>query len=173
MVNYRAKITCQAGRLRATMTTSTFSFASKLFVRSKAKHVKQAVIHLRGQADRVLLKNVFVCSKASSAIATLPVSESHLPDLRGHFPSNPILPAVVVLEAMFQLAAVLQHNNSHNIHFNVIHNAKFRRIVTPADISLNLQVFLLDPRKVKGLAYVGPLHVQSPSCLAVEAEFGT
>lgn len=58
--------------------------------------------------------------------------------LRGHFPGNPIVPGVVMVEAMAQTAAVcaLTHPD-HAGKFGVfagIDGVRFRRIVRPGDV---------------------------------------
>ena len=54
----------------------------------------------------------------------------------GHFPDNPIVPGVVIVEAMAQTAGVvvsenLINNNDQSVLFMSINKAKFRRPVLP------------------------------------------
>jgi 3-hydroxyacyl-[acyl-carrier-protein] dehydratase len=54
----------------------------------------------------------------------------------GHFPSNPIVPGVVIVEAMAQTAGVvvsenLTNNNDQSVLFMSINKAKFRKPVLP------------------------------------------
>eukprot|EP00737_Agarophyton_chilense_P002725 gb/GEZJ01003130.1/.p1 GENE.gb/GEZJ01003130.1/~~gb/GEZJ01003130.1/.p1 ORF type:complete len:157 (+),score=25.82 gb/GEZJ01003130.1/:52-471(+) len=66
---------------------------------------------------RALLRHVRVCRDAQRAHALLPVSYVNVPELRAHFPRYPVVPAVVLLRAMVQLAAALRasdvENNAH------------------------------------------------------------
>ena len=61
------------------------------------------------------------------------------PQFTGHFPNIPIMPGVLIIEAMAQLSAVLiaktLNINSENkmVYFMSIENAKFRKIVIPGD----------------------------------------
>jgi 3-hydroxyacyl-[acyl-carrier-protein] dehydratase len=61
------------------------------------------------------------------------------PQFTGHFPNIPIMPGVLIIEAMAQLSAVLiaktLNINSENkmVYFMSIENAKFRKVVTPGD----------------------------------------
>jgi UDP-3-O-[3-hydroxymyristoyl] N-acetylglucosamine deacetylase/3-hydroxyacyl-[acyl-carrier-protein] dehydratase len=55
----------------------------------------------------------------------------------GHFPGKPIMPGVLMLEAMAQVGGVLMLNRPENrgkiAYFMSINNAKFRRVVNPGD----------------------------------------
>lgn len=55
---------------------------------------------------------------------------------QGHFPGAPVMPGVLVIESMAQVAAVLfyrDENPGKLIYFAGIENAKFRRPVVPGD----------------------------------------
>jgi 3-hydroxyacyl-[acyl-carrier-protein] dehydratase len=56
---------------------------------------------------------------------------------QGHFPGVPIMPGVLILEALAQTGGVLVHQKGHNEKIAVllnINNAKFRRPVVPGDV---------------------------------------
>lgn len=61
------------------------------------------------------------------------------PFFQGHFPSHPVMPGVLIIEAMAQTAAVLVVEtlgpSAHGkiVYFMSIENAKFRRPVVPGD----------------------------------------
>jgi len=61
------------------------------------------------------------------------------PQFTGHFPDNPVMPGVLIIEALAQVSAVLvAHSTSAAkseklIYFMSIDNAKFRKIVRPGD----------------------------------------
>ena len=62
------------------------------------------------------------------------------PFFQGHFPEEPVMPGVLILEAMAQTAGALAMNSleedSHgkSVYFMGIDGAKFRRKVVPGDV---------------------------------------
>jgi 3-hydroxyacyl-[acyl-carrier-protein] dehydratase len=83
----------------------------------------------------------------------------------GHFPERPVMPGVLILEAMAQAGAVLAYKSSNSnpsdgtlYYFAGVDNARFRRIVVPGD-QLRLEVKVLRAKrefwKLEGSAYVG------------------
>ncbi len=80
----------------------------------------------------------------------------------GHFPGAPIMPGVLIVEAMAQTAGVLMLASLPDradklVFFTGIDGAKFRRPVVPGDqLRLELTVLRLRPRyiKLRGEAYV-------------------
>src|SRR6185369_12439146 len=84
------------------------------------------------------------------------------PFFQGHFPGRPIMPGVLILEAMAQVGGVLllhdfPDRKSKLVYFTGIDNAKFRRPVVPGD-QLRLEVEILKRRswtcKLRAAAYV-------------------
>ena len=60
------------------------------------------------------------------------------PFFEGHFPSEPIMPGVLLLESMAQAGGFLVLNNVENpkeklMYFSGINNARFKKIVKPGD----------------------------------------
>ncbi len=80
----------------------------------------------------------------------------------GHFPGHPIMPAVLIIEAMAQVGGVLllntvDHPESKLVYFMGIDNARFRRPVRPGDqLVFDLQLTKLKSRtcKMSGKAFV-------------------
>ncbi len=62
------------------------------------------------------------------------------PHFQGHFPSKPIMPGVLIIEAMAQTSAVLVVHTLGGeavdklVYFMSVENAKFRRPVQPGDV---------------------------------------
>jgi 3-hydroxyacyl-[acyl-carrier-protein] dehydratase len=60
------------------------------------------------------------------------------PQFTGHFPSRPVMPGVLIVEALAQLSAVLvaksmQDVSDKEVYFMSIDNTKFRSVVEPGD----------------------------------------
>ncbi len=58
------------------------------------------------------------------------------PFFQGHFPGQPIMPGVLIIEAMAQVAGVMAFRSGiegKSVYFMSIDNAKFRRPIVPGD----------------------------------------
>ncbi len=89
----------------------------------------------------------------------------------GHFPNEPVMPGVLIIEALAQTGAVAllsaPENKDKSVYFAGIRHAKFRRKVVPGN-TIRLVVELKRQNKQFGMgkskAYIG-------ETLACEAEF--
>ena len=81
----------------------------------------------------------------------------------GHFPNEPIMPGVLIIEAMAQCAGLLvlsqvDDPKNYSTYFLKIDNVKFRQKVVPGDTLVMKVVFLTDVRRgianIKGYAFV-------------------
>jgi len=100
--------------------------------------------------DKVL---EFEHSKSLVAMKNVTFNE---PFFTGHFPGNPIMPGVLILEALAQACCVLANKSlersDHQNHlylFAGLDNARFKRVVQPGD-QLRLEVEVL---KIKSGIY--------------------
>ncbi len=68
---------------------------------------------------------------------------------QGHFPGQPIMPGVLIIEAMAQVAGLLAFRSGatvgKSVYFMSIEKAKFRRPVVPGD-QLRLEIHVLQQR---------------------------
>ena len=90
-------------------------------------------------------------------IVTLKNVTINEPFFQGHFPDNPIMPGVLILEAMAQSAGVLTYASLPEdrrevlIYFMAIEKAKFRRMVVPGDqLRFEVEILKLKSKAVKG-----------------------
>ena len=77
-----------------------------------------------------------VANERATGIKTVSPDEYYF---RGHFPSRPVMPGVLIIEAMAQTAAVLvvhtlgPEAEGKLVYFMSVDNARFRRPVFPGD----------------------------------------
>ena len=117
----------------------------------------QAVLkHLPHRYPFLLIDRVLDCEpgKKIRALKNVTINE---PFFQGHFPHFPVMPGVLIIEAMAQGAAILSFRTMNHLpdensvyYFVGIDNARFKRPVTPGD-QLLLEVELV--RKI-GRAHV-------------------
>ncbi len=81
------------------------------------------VVRMRGDDFGVGIKNV----------------TANEPQFQGHFPDNPVMPGVLMIEGMAQTGGVLAINSlpdtgTRSVFFLTIDKTKFRKIVRPGDV---------------------------------------
>lgn len=92
------------------------------------------------------------------------------PYFQGHFPGNPVMPGVLIIEALAQVGAVAMLSQESfkgkTAYFAGIQNARFREKILPGDV-LMLETEII---KVKGPIGVGKAMATVNGKKAVEAE---
>ena len=116
--------------------------------------IYQVLKHLPQRYPILMIDRVSDCEPGKRVRALKNVSANE-PYFQGHFPARPIMPGVLILEAMAQAAGlvVLSAGNTGAHHENLyyyvgIDNARFKKPVTPGD-ALHLDVSLT--RHLRGL----------------------
>ncbi|MBC8323483.1 MAG: 3-hydroxyacyl-ACP dehydratase FabZ [Candidatus Marinimicrobia bacterium] len=98
-------------------------------------------------------------AKRCTALKNVTINE---PYFHGHFPDQPVMPGVLILESMAQAGAFLTLNSvdnpmSKNMFFSAVEKAKFRKPIIPGDqvrIEMELLKIRMNAVKLRGIAYV-------------------
>ncbi len=98
-------------------------------------------------------------AKSCTALKNVTINE---PYFHGHFPDQPVMPGVLILESMAQAGAFLTLNSvdnpmSKNMFFSAVEKAKFRKPIIPGDqvrIEMELLKIRMNAVKLRGIAYV-------------------
>lgn len=100
-------------------------------------------------------------SESVTGIKTIGVNEGFF---IGHFPDEPVMPGVLIIEAMAQVGGILvlsdiEEPEKYSTYFAKIDNAKFKRKVVPGDV-LVIKLTITNPLRrsivsMRGEVYVG------------------
>lgn len=103
----------------------------------------------------------YVPGESATGLKNVTMNEPHF---MGHFPGVPVMPGVLIVEAMAQTSALLvvqtlgKEAEGKVVYFMTIDDCRFRKPVTPGD-SLHIHVEKIKQRgqiwKFKGVAKVG------------------
>ena len=110
----------------------------------------------------LLVDRIFHCD--SSSVAGIKNVTMNEPFFVGHFPEEPVMPGVLIVEAMAQCSGILvlggvEDPENYSTYFMKIDGVKFKRKVVPGD-TLQFEIHLLEPIRrgvavVEGKAFVG------------------
>jgi len=116
--------------------------------------IKEILEYLPHRFPFLLIDRVLQLEPAKRVVAIKNVAINE-PFFQGHFPENPIMPGVMILEAMAQAAAILSYktlklSSERNFlyYFVGVDNARFKKPVIPGD-QLVLDVCMI--RIVRGI----------------------
>ena len=114
------------------------------------------------RAPFLMIDRIFHCDEKSVAgIKNVTMNE---PFFQGHFPEEPVMPGMLIVEAMAQCSAVMILQNVpdpelYSTYFMKLEEVKFKRKVVPGD-QLHIEVRLLEPIRrgvcvAEGKAFAG------------------
>ncbi|MGQ0651295.1 MAG: 3-hydroxyacyl-ACP dehydratase FabZ [Betaproteobacteria bacterium] len=117
--------------------------------------INEVMAHLPHRFPMLLIDRIRECEPGRRIVALKNVSANE-PYFPGHFPHHPIMPGVLILEAMAQAAGILVFRTSGTkpddrtaYYYVGIDSARFKKPVLPGD-QLELEVQL--ERMLKGIA---------------------
>ena len=126
----------------------------------------------------IMVDRILELTPGEKAIALKNVTINE-PFFQGHFPENPIMPGVLIIEAMGQAGAVLAAESLERephgslIYFMGMDKVKFRKPVAPGDQLIFEMKFLKQRRNVfrmSGTAYVDKNVVAQAELMATFGE---
>ncbi|MGJ8620877.1 MAG: 3-hydroxyacyl-ACP dehydratase FabZ [Methylophilaceae bacterium] len=139
-------------------------------------NIHEILDHLPHRYPFVLIDKVISMEigKEITALKNVTVNEPYFP---GHFPYHPVMPGVLIVEAMAQAAAVLSFktmevkpSEESVYYFAGIDEARFKKPVSPGDqIILNVKIdrILKGIWKYKGVATVDGKVVAEASMMCI------
>jgi len=134
--------------------------------------IYQVLEHLPHRYPLLLVDRVISCEPGKNIFALKNVTINE-PFFAGHFPHRPVMPGVLIIEALAQAAAILTFKTAgrkadeKSIYYFVgIDKARFKRPVTPGDV---LQLNVLLERTMRGI-WKFKAEARVENALAAEAE---
>jgi len=116
--------------------------------------IHEVLRHLPHRFPFVMIDRVldWKADESLTAVKNVSINEPFFP---GHFPHHPVMPGVLILEAMAQACAVLSMKTLGKLpqddsvyYFLGIDNARFKRPVSPGD---QLRIEVAVKRKMRGI----------------------
>ena len=101
--------------------------------------IEEILTHVPHRYPFVLIDRVLNCEPRKSIVAIKNVTYNE-PFFPGHFPGHPVMPGVLIVEAMAQASGILGLRSidappgaGTNVYFAGIDNARFKQLVVPGD----------------------------------------
>ena len=114
--------------------------------------ISEVLEYLPHRFPFLMIDRVLEC-EPGKRIAALKNVSANEPQFPGHFPYRPVMPGVLILEAMAQAAAILAFRTVNRkpdegsmYYYAGVDNARFKRVVEPGD-QLRLEVDIVGTKK--------------------------
>jgi UDP-3-O-[3-hydroxymyristoyl] N-acetylglucosamine deacetylase/3-hydroxyacyl-[acyl-carrier-protein] dehydratase len=135
--------------------------------------IQRIMQHLPHRYPMLLVDRIveFEAGKRIVGIKNVTINE---PFFQGHYPGHPVMPGVLIIEAMAQVGGLLLLDAVENpdekvVYFMTLDNVKWRRPVTPGD-QIRFELEMLQLRRhtcrMKGTGYVDGLLVAEAEMMA-------
>ena len=115
-------------------------------------NIHEVLAHLPQRFPILMIDRVLECEPGKRILALKNVSANE-PYFPGHFPHRPVMPGVLILEAMAQAAGILvfrtlgtKPDEKSVYYYAGIDNARFKRPVEPGD-QLRIEVVILGSKR--------------------------
>jgi 3-hydroxyacyl-[acyl-carrier-protein] dehydratase len=115
-------------------------------------NIHEVLEHLPQRFPILMIDRVLECEPGKRILALKNVSANE-PYFPGHFPHRPVMPGVLILEAMAQAAGILvfrtlgtKPDDKSVYYYAGIDNARFKRPVEPGD-QLRVEVLILGSKR--------------------------
>lgn len=142
-------------------------------------NIREILNNLPHRYPFILVDRVVSIKESENLVAIKNVTMNE-PFFQGHFPGNPVMPGVLILEALAQASSIFAVASGAKVGknavqvFAAIDNVRFKRIVEPGD-QLELRIEYLKHRndvwKIKGLALVDDEIACSADLTSATKEF--
>ncbi len=141
--------------------------------------INEVMRHLPHRYPFLLVDRVldFESGKSLRAMKNVTINE---PFFQGHFPHVPVMPGVLIMEALAQATGILSFKTTGDLptdnslyYFVGIDKARFRKPVEPGDqliLEVELERRIRDVWKFKGVASVNGEVVASANLMCAEKE---
>ena len=114
--------------------------------------IHQVLEYLPQRFPVLMIDRVLECEPGKRILALKNVSANE-PYFPGHFPRRPVMPGVLILEAMAQAAAILAFRtlgtrpDENSVYYYAgIDGARFKRVVEPGD-QLQIEILVLGTKR--------------------------
>ena len=131
-------------------------------------NIKQIMEILPHRQPMLLLDSIEEIEYGVRAVAKKCVSYNE-PYFAGHFPQEPVMPGVLIVEALAQTGAVAilgkEENRGKTAYFATINSAKFKRKVVPGDV-LTLETEIIKQKGAIGIGKAVAKVGDETACIA-------